>query len=52
MGTGDSLSSWSELPLYQQLQIPEGSKAVNVREAKSRKNFINCVILCLFAWEA
>lgn len=33
------------------LKIPEGSKAVNVREAKSRKNFINCVNLCLFAWE-
>lgn len=50
-GTCNSPSCRSELPPYQQLKIPEGSKAVNVREAKSRKNFINSVILFLFAQE-
>lgn len=35
--------------VYQQLKILENSKTVNVREVKSRKSFINCVILCLFA---
>ena len=36
-GTHCSPSSQSELPPYQQPKIPEGSKAVNVREAKSGK---------------
>lgn len=45
----NSLPHRAQRPTYQQLKILEGSKAVNVREAKSRKNFINCVILCLFA---
>lgn len=36
---------------YRQLKLPEGSKAVNVREARSRRNFIHCVIFCLFARE-
>lgn len=49
-GTGiwDSLSHRAQQAAYQQLKIPEGSKAVNAREAKSKKNFINCVILFLF----
>ncbi|XP_040976524.1 uncharacterized protein LOC115336381 [Aquila chrysaetos chrysaetos] len=36
---------------YRQLKLPEGSKAVNVREARSRRNFIHCVMFCLFARE-
>lgn len=30
---------------YRQLKLPEGSEAVNVREARSRRNFIHCYIL-------
>lgn len=48
-GIWNSLSHRVQWAEYQCLKILEGSKAVNAREAKPRKEFINCVILCLFA---